>query len=114
MTELFLSRAGESLDQDSRTMLDLVLASAGRMKQLISDILQLARVNSDPKQSMAWLPLDAMVESAVQNLREAIAESGTRIVSERLPSVYAHEGQMARLFGNLISNAIKYRGEKSA
>ncbi|HEY6347556.1 MAG TPA: ATP-binding protein [Bryobacteraceae bacterium] len=111
MTELFLSRVQGTLDEKSHKLLELVLSSADRMKRLIYDILQLARVSGDPMHAMARVEARVAVEAAIQDLREAIAESGARVHFDPLPAVCAHEGQLTQLFGNLIGNAIRYRGE---
>jgi signal transduction histidine kinase len=53
------------------------------------------------------------VSLAVQNLGQAIKESGAVIKVGSLPAVLGHQGQLVRLFQNLIGNAIKYSREES-
>lgn len=112
MTELFLSRARDSLDQDSLRMLNFVLSSAGRMKRLIQDILELALAGGNSIERSAGVKAGAVLETALQDLKEAIVESGARVSAGPLPAVRAIEAQLLRLFENLIGNAIKYRGEE--
>ena len=52
------------------------------------------------------------LEKAIYNLGSAIEKSGTRITYDQLPTIPANESQITRLFQNLVSNAIKFRGEK--
>ncbi|HLH43560.1 MAG TPA: ATP-binding protein [Bryobacteraceae bacterium] len=113
MTELFLSRTRDSLDQDSLHMLGFVLSSAERMKRLIQDILELARASADPGEPDSEVDLGAILQAVIQDLREAIVESGARISADPLPSIRANEAQLLRLFENLIGNAIKYRSQDS-
>ena len=47
------------------------------------------------------------------NLQEAIEQSGATVTSDLLPAVVADEVMLMQLFQNLISNAIKYRGEET-
>lgn len=109
MTQLFLSKNESKLDQDSASMLGFVVSGADRMKRLIQDILEFARMGRDAEAS----PVDAqaVAESALRYLQEAVNQSGARITVGPLPLVQAYEGHLLRLFLNLIGNAIKYRGE---
>ena len=45
--------------------------------------------------------------------RKVSRVSKATIVIEALPVIRANEGQLLRLFQNLIGNAIKYRGENT-
>jgi light-regulated signal transduction histidine kinase (bacteriophytochrome) len=51
-----------------------------------------------------------MVRKAVANLRSRIEASGATITNGALPNLMADESQLAQLFQNLISNAIKFKG----
>ena len=46
------------------------------------------------------------------SLGEAIRESGALVTNDDLPQVMADQTQLAQVFQNLISNAIKFRGQK--
>jgi two-component system, chemotaxis family, sensor kinase Cph1 len=111
ITELFLRRIPAQLDNESISMLKYVIDGVRRMKHLIRDMLELATVTTGVE--MADVDPGAVAEMAVQNLRSAIAESGARITIDNLPPVHAHEGQLLRVFQNLIGNAIKYRGKSA-
>jgi PAS domain S-box-containing protein len=111
MTELYLTRAEGTLDRDSARMLNFVLSSAGRMKSLIQDILELARASGDSAEPSADVNTGAVLEIVIQDLREAVVESGARVLFDSLPVVRGNEAQLLRLFENLVGNAIKYRGK---
>jgi light-regulated signal transduction histidine kinase (bacteriophytochrome) len=53
--------------------------------------------------------LDGDVESALAQVVGTIQESGATVTHEPLPIVKAEHGEIARLFLNLVGNAIKYR-----
>lgn len=110
MTELLLERRRESLDADSLRMLGFVLSSAGRMKRLIEDILNLARAGGEVELNPG-VKAGVVLETVLEDLREAIVESRARVSIDPLPAVRANEPQLLRLFENLIGNAIKYRGK---
>ena len=48
-----------------------------------------------------------------QNLKIAIEETSAEIISQRLPEIEGQQAHFVQLFQNLISNAIKYRGEQT-
>src|SRR6266404_9671209 len=111
MTELFLKRTRGTVDEESAHLLDFVLSSAERMNQLIHDVLELARTTPNPPEFGIEVDTDALVRLALQELEESIHDSGAKISFASLPVIQANEGQLLRLFRNLLGNAIKYRGE---
>ena len=98
--------AGESAD------LALALRQVGRMRELLRDLvdyagsgtLHVAVETTDLAQALDW---------ALENLRPAIAESGAEIKVEALARVLADPIQIARVFQNLVSNALRFRGGES-
>jgi chemotaxis family two-component system sensor kinase Cph1 len=52
-------------------------------------------------------------EQALLNLQESITTSGAMITNDPLPIVRADERALVQVFQNLISNAIKYRGDNT-
>ena len=50
---------------------------------------------------------------AVRNLHQQIAEAGTTVTSDILPTVRGEDDRLFRVFQNLIENGIKYRGERT-
>ncbi len=113
MTELFLSRAGDNVDQESSQILASVVMGVDRMKRLIRDLMDLARAADISTQAKSEVDMRAVTELAIANLGEAIKESGAKVVVEQLPIVHANETAMLRLLQNLIANAIKYRADRT-
>jgi light-regulated signal transduction histidine kinase (bacteriophytochrome) len=54
----------------------------------------------------------ALVEEAKRRLATAIAETDAVVVTDGLPVVTGDAGLLTAVFQNLISNAIKFRGDK--
>jgi light-regulated signal transduction histidine kinase (bacteriophytochrome) len=109
MTELLLSRAGNTLDSQSSERLALVIKAVSRMERLIRDLMDLAKATDASTRPTSDVDMRAVAEMAIANLGQAIRESGARIILEELPLVHANETAMVRLVQNLIANAIKYR-----
>ena len=56
--------------------------------------------------------MEAALHYALDNLRNAVNESGAVVTHDPLPTVMGDEKQWAQLFQNLLSNAIKFRGHE--
>ncbi|MFD2232251.1 sensor histidine kinase [Phaeospirillum tilakii] len=79
-----------------------------RMERLITDLLDYARVGRSAEDRP--VPLDAVIATARADLAFEIAESGAMLsVPSDLPVLMGHQGEMERLWLNLLGNALKYR-----
>lgn len=99
----------DRLNDKERMFLDYASQGAKRMSHLISDLLEYSRIGRDERPKVR-LELAALVDDAIDDLSAAIAEShGNVVVTGNLPCVIGNSAELARLFQNLIGNAIKYR-----
>jgi len=110
-TQLLAKRYKDSLDKDANEFIDYAVDGANRMQRLIEDLLSYSRVSSRGKEPVAGDAHSALSE-AIANLSTAISESGAVVANDDLPEVRADRTQLAQVFQNLISNAIKFRGEE--
>jgi len=55
--------------------------------------------------------MNAVLRTVLQDLHIPIEETGARVTADALPKIAADETGMRQVLQNLISNAIKYRGE---
>ena len=96
-----------NLNGDALEYMSFVRDGVRRMDRLITDLLTYSRVGrtaTDQPVCMAQA-----VEAAVTDLQFEIEEVGGAVVTTgALPTVMGDEGEMERLFQNLIGNAIKY------
>ena len=109
--ELLKRELKEHISKDGETFLAFAADAAKRMKNLVADLLNYARLDTEPKKPV---PVDcnAILRTALVNLKVAIEESGAKITSDPLPSVTGDREQLVRLFQNLIANSIKFHGTK--
>ena len=107
-TQLVLRRYGERLDGDAGEFMNYGVEGAGRMKQLIEDLLVYSRVGTRGKD---FQPVDVEVplRNALTNLRKSIEEASAAITWDPLPAAAGDDTQLAQLFQNLIGNALKFR-----
>ena len=94
------------LGAELKECLQKVKKGAGRMEELIRDLLSFAKVGH-VKLSSAPLNLTNLVKEIVQ---EDISTDGRNIDWEidELPEVIADKSLLRQVFGNLLSNAVKY------
>ncbi|MBB4266491.1 sensor histidine kinase [Roseospira visakhapatnamensis] len=109
-TALLSKRYGGQLDARADKYIGYAVAGAKRMQDLLNDLLAFSRVGT---RGRPFEPTDcgAVVTEAMENLRQAIDESGARVTRGPLPTVSADGRQLVQVFQNLIANAIRYRRE---
>ena len=107
--QLLSRRYKGKLDSDADEFLTFAVDGADRMERLIQNLLRDARARTKERVLREVSSEDAF-RRALLNLRGAVQESGALVTHDPLPAVVADEGQLVRLFQNLIGNAIKYRG----
>jgi signal transduction histidine kinase len=97
------------MDADSRQTVKFIVDGAARMSTLVDDLLSFA--STGMHEPPRCVDLQQAVAQATQNLALDIKASEAVVTVDRLPVVQSNEIQLVRLFQNLMSNAMKYRGE---
>jgi PAS domain S-box-containing protein len=106
--DIAMKRCAPVLDSSSKGYLDRVVSSAGRMRQLLNDLLEFSRVAERPG-PFKKIDLATIVREAADIFEASVKETGCQIEIENIPAIEADETQMLRLFQNLIGNALKFR-----
>jgi len=110
-TQLLANRYSNKLDADADEFIAYAVDGAKRMQTLLHDLLEYSRIGTRGK-PFSLVNCEHIVEQAMANLKIAIEESGASVNYDVLPTVMGDEGQLVRLFQNLIGNAIKFRREE--
>lgn len=111
-TQLLEARYKGRFDEDADEFIGYIVSSSRRMTDLINGLLALGRLRK-AGQATAPVSFDNLLREAEIGLQAAIRESGAEIRSDPLPALVVDKVQFAQVLQNLISNAIKYRGEES-
>ena len=111
-TQLLAKRYSNKLDADADEFIAYAVDGAKRMQTLLHDLLEYSRVGTRGKPS-SLVNCEHIVEQAMANLKIAIEECGASVSYDVLPTIMGDEGQLVRLFQNLIGNAIKFRQEEA-
>jgi PAS domain S-box-containing protein len=110
--QLLATRYRGKLDKDADEFLGYLVDGARRMSMLIQDLLSYSRLIRMGIAPFGPVSGHAALETALVNLQRAIKDTAAEIQSDPLPVVWGHEMQISQIFQNLISNAIKYCGDR--
>ncbi|MBI4370347.1 MAG: PAS domain S-box protein [Elusimicrobia bacterium] len=109
--QLLNKRYRNRLDKDADEFIAYAVDGATRLQTLIRDLLDYSRLNTQTK-PLESVNCQALMKKVLDNLKTTIEESGANITCGALPVITADQTQMARLFQNLLINAIKYRSRE--
>jgi len=109
--QLLEQRYKGQLDADADDFIAFAVNGATRMRALIKDLLAYSQVAARGK---PFEPTDCRVvlEQVLNNLQTTVDKSGASVTHDPLPTLMADGAQLAQLFHDLVSNALKFRGER--
>ncbi len=109
-TQLLERRYKNKLDGDADEFINYIVEASIRMKQMILDLLEYSRLTRVQKKCEP-LKIENMILNIFDNLNLLITENNAQITYKNMPTVFADENQLFRVFQNLIENAIKFKKE---
>ena len=98
------------LDEDADIFINYAIDAAMRMRNLIRDLLSYSRLDSRGK-SFVETDMNQVLDYVLADLSLSIEENAATITHDPLPTVMADNTQMSQILLNLISNAIKFKGD---
>jgi two-component system, sensor histidine kinase ChiS len=108
-----LKRHGNTVDEQGSELLQRIEYSVEQMRQLISDILDLARLDTGRGLQFEMLHLAPLVQTIIDNHRPMAENRNITFDFEQSAHDIAIKGDaqlIKRAVSNLLSNAIKYTG----
>lgn len=111
-TGLLLQGLAGPLNEEQKKQLGMVRNSAGHLLSLISDVLDLSKIEAG-QMTVTCKPLDmaALISKSVQSVRPLAEKKGLRLeidVPESLGDVCADERRVEQILLNLLGNAVKF------
>ncbi len=111
----YLTKMDRELQKDQgeniRRYMRSAMEGGERMRKLIDDLLDYSRLEVCGK-SFRHVDVNEVVCETLSLLKIPIEESGATVIIDPLPSVQGDESQLIRVFQNLVTNAIKFRGKE--
>ncbi len=110
-TQLLQRRYAGQLDARADQYIEFAVDGAKRMQALINDLLSYSRVGRSSREP-SLVSSEAALSQARNNLASQMEESGATVESGHMPLVLAELTLLTAVFQNLLSNALKFRGDK--
>jgi signal transduction histidine kinase len=97
------------LDERADQLIAHTVDGVSRMQGLIKDLLTYSQVGTRGK-AFGAADGNAIFQQALANVEVAVTETGAVVTHDDLPLVRADAAQLAQVFQNLLSNALKFHG----
>jgi signal transduction histidine kinase len=111
--QLLERRYAGQLDERADQYIAFAVDGAKRMQQLINDLLAFSRIGRRTA-NRAEVLLESCYGDALRNLAAVLEETGATVTADPLPVVWGERALLTALLQNLVSNAVKFRGEEPA
>jgi len=99
---------GEQLPGPEQNYLRLVRRASARMRTLLDDVVDYARLEVGSSDEGMPVPLDALLDEIRDALAGRIAETQASLLVGRLPTVPGQPSLLALVFQNLMDNSLKF------
>jgi PAS domain S-box-containing protein len=113
-SQLFQQRHSDSLDETGRTAIQAIMSSATRMMALLKDLRVLLRSGRETDHDRPVLSSSEVAQQVLDDLRAAQEEANATVIVDPLPDLRIERSHFAQVIQNLVTNALRYRGEKPA
>lgn len=97
----------QGLDQDGILYLSRIQDVAGRMQDLINDILRFSRLSGE-RERFEDVDLKDILQQVLSEIHPRIQEKEAEVILEDLPVLPANGVLLGPLFANLLDNSLKY------
>ncbi len=112
-TTLLERRYNDKLDESGKEFMHFVIDAVDRMKTLLDDLLDYSRSGKQEMPDTLVSVNDAMAIVGMNLQKQIEDHNGSLVIKEEnLPEILAHKSQLMQLLQNLVSNGLKFRGER--
>lgn len=108
--ELLENKYKQELAEQAQKYIDIITRGAGRMQNLINDLLSFSRI-SRAKLHFETADLNKILDEVIDSLELKIRHNKAKITSEKLPEIKVEPSLLYQIFQNLLSNALKFRSK---
>jgi two-component system sensor kinase len=106
-SRMILEQAGDSFNEKTRSLFDVILVNTKRMGQLIDDLLSLSRLGRGDL-SLAKVNLKDLAADVWKELKAGSPDISIDLKIGAVPPVMADRSLLRQVLVNLLSNAVKF------
>jgi signal transduction histidine kinase len=106
-TNLLQEETKDKLNENATRYVTRLTSATERMRLLITDLLEFARVGKDPTNTE--VDCNVLAEEVLSDMVASIESNNASITVKKLPVVRGNYTELKSLFQNLLSNAIKFK-----
>ncbi len=112
-TNLLSRRYNDLFDESGKEFMFYVVDAVKRMETLLDDLLDFSRAGTQPAPTK-FISLKDVLVIVEANLRHRLQTLNATLIikNEHLPKVKAHRTMLIQLLQNLVSNGVKFKGER--
>lgn len=111
-SEILYEEYRDQLDDDALGILETVLHSTSRMKQLVNDLLAYSRIGRTEAIYNRFDPRP-LIDEILKSLIDAKLEKTVVVRIDALPQLYGDQPMLRQVFTNILDNAVKYSSHES-
>lgn len=111
--ELVSRRYKGKIDTDADEFIHFMVDAAGRMTQLLKDLLAYSQAGRPDRTSPEPTQAANILQWAIMNVDKLVKDTGATITYDPLPMVEADPTQLSQVFQNLLGNGIKYKSAQA-
>ena len=106
-TNLLQEETKDKLNENATRYVIRLTSATERMRLLITDLLEFARVGKEPINTE--VDCNVLADEVLSDMAASIESNNASIVVKKLPVVRGNYTELKSLFQNLLSNAIKFK-----
>ncbi len=111
-TQLLQSRYEGEFDNEADEFIGFIIEGSKRMERLLDDLLTYSRITTT-EEKYSEIDLNKIIEDSIYPLKLIIEDNNVEITWDHMPTILINRTQMIHVFQNLITNAIKFRNNKT-
>ena len=111
-TQLLKSRYEGEFDNEADEFIGFIIEGSKRMERLLDDLLTYSRITTT-EEKYSEIDLNKIIEDSIYPLKLIIEDNNVEITWDHMPTILINRTQMIHVFQNLITNAIKFRNNKT-